>query len=374
MTDALPAKGPRGYENWKAAQSGAEQLQLFEVYLYSDAWITGEVEEAGCPYSFLNTVPLRHHAPLTPVLALRVRVHLEHEIPVMDVTDTSRYHGGSFVDEIAALTSLAMGVRLQAGGRIREFSARDPLGRPRAEPNVPALASATSTRGPRIPRAHGKHNLNAAILPLFSIYPRLGPTDAIALVRAARLYQDALWIIESEPHLAWLFLVSALEAVATPLHVKDADATSVLQASYPELAKVLEAAGGADHLDKVSSLLLPMMKATARFLRFVMQHLPPPPTERPAEDLQVPWDPASMKRMLAKIYDYRSRALHDGTPFPEPMSGPEVMQSEIPLGAAAGMHDAVWTRDDMPMLLCVFEHITRGTLLKWWQVAGAEAG
>jgi hypothetical protein len=38
------------------------------------------------------------------------------------------------------------------------------------------------------------------------------PGDATALVRSARFYSDALWIAEAEPDLAWLFLVSALEA------------------------------------------------------------------------------------------------------------------------------------------------------------------
>jgi hypothetical protein len=32
--------------------------------------------------------------------------------------------------------------------------------------------------------------------------------------RAARLYQDALWIVESEPNLAWIMLVSTVETAA----------------------------------------------------------------------------------------------------------------------------------------------------------------
>ncbi len=35
--------------------------------------------------------------------------------PKMSKTDDSLYHGGSLVDEIAALASLAMGVRVRAG-------------------------------------------------------------------------------------------------------------------------------------------------------------------------------------------------------------------------------------------------------------------
>src|ERR1700731_2692572 len=37
---------------------------------------------------------------------------------------------------------------------------------------------------------------------------------ALTLIRCARLYQDALWMAESQPALAWLLLVSALETGA----------------------------------------------------------------------------------------------------------------------------------------------------------------
>jgi len=40
----------------------------------------------------------------------------------------------------------------------------------------------------------------------------------VALTRAARLYQDALWMIESEPSLAWLLLVSAIETAFGMTH------------------------------------------------------------------------------------------------------------------------------------------------------------
>jgi hypothetical protein len=40
------------------------------------------------------------------------------------------------------------------------------------------------------------------------------PADQVALIRTARLHQDAVWIAEQEPELAWLMLVSALETGA----------------------------------------------------------------------------------------------------------------------------------------------------------------
>jgi hypothetical protein len=58
-----------------------------------------------------------------------------------------------------------------------------------------------------------------------------------------------------------------------------------------------------------------------------------------------------------------------GTPFPQPMSdGPGLggLHHERPSGLAAATNDAAWMREDMPMLLHVFEHITRHAILGWW--------
>lgn len=77
---------------------------------------------------------------------------------------------------------------------------------------------------------------------------------------------------------------------------------------------------------------------------------------------------------MGKIYDYRSKALHDGTPFPAPMCEPpfynkewSVTYAEKPHGGAVGAMGGTWLAKDIPLLLHTFEYITRGTLIKWWK-------
>src|SRR5437763_785813 len=94
-----PKKGPDGYENWKAALAGAAPRSTFEFFLYSDAEITGDLPVTPpCPYAFLNALAFRRPGRLAPVVALRIQSHLDDELPPMNATDTSRYHGGTFVD------------------------------------------------------------------------------------------------------------------------------------------------------------------------------------------------------------------------------------------------------------------------------------
>ena len=96
---------------------------------------------------------------------------------------------------------------------------------------------------------------------------------------------------------------------------------------------------------------------------------PQPPTERPWPYSQVDW--SLLKAHLRKIYGYRSNALHSGVPFPVPMcEPPNVLDDGHPIGAPMGLStmalDGEWIAADAPMLLWVFEHITRQTLLAWW--------
>jgi len=73
---------------------------------------------------------------------------------------------------------------------------------------------------------------------------------------------------------------------------------------------------------------------------------------------------------LRKIYDWRSKALHGGTPFPEPMCNPPFQQKdacfEKPIGLASQTKGATWVAADTPMCLHIFEYIVRHSLLNWW--------
>lgn len=65
-----------------------------------------------------------------------------------------------------------------------------------------------------------------------------------------------------------------------------------------------------------------------------------------------------------------SRALHDGTPFPDPMCGPAIQGGRLvekPDSIATATKNAAWRSEDLPMLLHVFEHLTRCAIVNWWR-------
>ncbi len=369
-------EGPLAYENWKAAVNGAPTQGAFEYPLFTDAHIIGEVRNRCSPYQLLNTVPIPPDAEvLVPAIVLREEHHLKYDPNMLAIkkTDVHRYHGGSLSDEVAALVSLCLGIRLKAGAPTREFHlCGDPRGRPigpRPQVHDPILIKPTRAV-PILQQALGQHSLTDA--GLLDCLPALSPRGAVALVRAARLYQDAVWVVEFQPELAWVMLVSAVEAAAGHWRTADEPALQRLKASKPKFVKALKEQGGEDLALMVAIEFVDSLGATKKFVDFVLEFLPEPPQGRPPESFQQPWAREDIKKSMQMIYEWRSRALHSGIPFPLPMCmPPSAPQStggeEKPLGLSMATRDTVWVSKDTPMLFHIFEYIVRNALLKWWK-------
>lgn len=367
-------EAPVSYANWKAWERGAPSKGALEVPLYSDAWFVGEITGFG-PYRVFNLVRVVEN-PQVPALCLRMEVHQQlgvRRAPRNDAgehqTDASRFTGATLPDEIAALLSLIHGARIAAGGDVRHFDVGgDPRGRPGVDRyRPPAIVLPDRTSGVCIPAATEKKTLSAELLQKFT---SLEPLNAVALVRAARSYRDALWIAESDPALAWLLMISALETAAVRV-VMDADAPEVvLRELARSLVTMLEETSP-DLPAKVAPHVAPLFKATTRFVKFVSKFLPDAPPVRPPEFAQFKWSRTRLKDAMSDIYNLRSRALHEAVPFPPPICHPVRRlgegYEERPTGLAAGDASNWWAGPDLPMHLHLFEYITRNVLLNWWR-------
>ena len=104
-----------------------------------------------------------------------------------------------------------------------------------------------------------------------------------------------------------------------------------------------------------------------------MKFLPEPPPRRPKHHQHL-WECKALKKTMKIIYRYRSKALHDGSPFPEPMCRPPgwPFPEERPMGLASQTQGAIWMAKDIPMMLHTFEYIVRKSLLKWWESMTSE--
>jgi hypothetical protein len=369
-------KGPFSYRNWKAALAGQSWQEMFEYPLFSDAEFIGEITEGLGPYQIINTVPV-YSGP--PPLVLRVQNHVEWKVPDMDKTDVGHYHGGGEVDEVAALLSLCLGVRMKAGSPNRIFhNDGDPKGTPIAwgYDYEPLLPSTQIRRGLwLLASARLKHSLEEASI-LKSV-PFMSMKDMVALVRAARMYQEAVWIVEETPELSWLLLTSAVEIIAKRWKRKSSSPVERMRVANPELESLLchyaKEGNEAELVEKVAKQIANYMGVAKKFIDFIIEFLPPEPPNRPPVAAQCSWDSEAMRIDMRKIYDYRSRALHDGIPFPLPLCEPpmffreqEVCAEKFHSGAISS-RGGIWKAEDLPMYLHMFEYIARNAILNWWK-------
>jgi hypothetical protein len=368
------------FANWRRQLEGVPVQDTNEAMLFTDAVVTSEVVDLG-PYAFLNTMATASSPrSLRRAIVLRVAHHYNplvdpaYRIPME--TDSDHYHGGDYLDEIAALASLFMGVRLKAGGINREFRAEgDPLGRPFEFAGKPDPQLVVEGRI-QIPRLSQSANLNQSLEAL-RLFPSRTVQQTNVLIKAARQYQQAIWIADADPGLAWLMLVSALETVAVEWASKTAP-TEQLKMAFPKIVKLISESSCPSLLDPIAKELDRLTRATKRFVDFILAFAPAPPAERPADYLQFSYEPSNLENAVKLIYSHRSRSLHEGIAFPRPMcvpprylddaNGPREVQ-EKPGGLAMYSDGASWRVEQTPMLLNTFEHITRGVLSNWWKQA-----
>jgi hypothetical protein len=368
------------YANWARATDGVPPQETVEAVLFTDAWITGELRDLG-PYAFLNTIAHHDTQPgrnVRPAIVMRAVHHYNpatdpaYRTPMTD--DFEHYHGGDYLDEMAALASLFMGVRLKAGGVNRQFRAGDdPLGRPmqlygKPDPQLMLLGR------PQIPRLALPSNLNEGLAAL-SGFPERTVEQTNALIKAARQYQQAVWIADSDPSLAWLMLVAAIETAAVEWS-SAAQPVEQLELAFPKIADLIKGSNSPELLTPIAKALSRLTRATKRFVEFAELFAPPPPQHRPELYMQFSYEPDDLRKTVNLIYSHRSKSLHEGTAFPLPMCEPPqftktpdgpLQVQEKPHGLGTYSRNASWTADQTPVLLNTFEHITRGCLLNWWK-------
>jgi hypothetical protein len=364
---------------WDGADRNGEG---WEALLYTDATLFGaDISEGLGPFELLLTYSDLMHpwTVASPRLVLRARYTLTapvEDVPLQRLTANAAWWLNLELDEqVACLLSLALGVRMKSGGRVRRFyRGQDPAGKPdhlahRAP--VLALFQPHTSVFPQLPAQH--IDIRHVDFHL-SLIPRMSPQAAGAVLRAARHYATALWIVDDDPEQAWLQLVTAAEVAATQHQRDDIDAAELFRRNPAgkATAVLLEAAGVPALVDQIAEAFKDSMRATGRFLAFFRDFPPPEPSVRPDNDrARLDWTPAQLRNALAQVYELRSRLLHDGRPFPHPLLQPPAGQLDVP--AERPMHDAygvgpmAWKSEDLPMYLPIFAHIVHMSLLSWWR-------
>jgi hypothetical protein len=375
--------GTDAWRNWNAFNEKNPETEDADDELYSDRHFVGGPSTHG-PYSL--AIIIGHGRPETtprvrPAVRLRVGVHA-NLIPDILIggklapANSDAYHGGNISDEIAALASLTLGVRLRVAGTSRLSGIHE-----QGQEHQPIYLEVAPLANPGRP---GREYIPAALhrpahldqLSRLDSLPHLDEEAHVELIRAARAYAAGLWWSNEDQNLAWLQLVTAVEIAANHRRKVQATPQELVEDLWPELWSAMQPADDAVRAE-VSRQVAPQIRATRKFIDFLTEFAPEPPELRPPFG-ELDW--AKMAQHARLIYGHRSTALHGGKPFPLPMleqprdEGNGAPQ-EVPWGLNSGGLGGVWDAEEVPMLLSTFEYIARGSLLHWWdKLRGAKDG
>ena len=202
---------------------------------------------------------------------------------------------------------------------------------------------------------------------------KLNRENMIKLLKSANLYCQAIWIAEHEPNLAWVLFVSAIENAAKYYwENRNIDKISTLKDNCPEIFSLLKS----ERENKKSKSKNPKLTITEKFIAFIIHFFPEEPPSRPSEIGRIIWEKKQFYHYLDKIYDYRSRTLHNGYQFPTEMLRPpeidpctinstEKLLMEKPYSYTYTGGQSLAT-EEKPMNLHTFEYVVRKALIKWW--------
>ena len=301
------------WSNWEAFEAGAEEREHAEDELHSDTRFLGGPKIFG-PYTLSIIFREHQRADVCPALILRAGLHtsLTPEVIVdgkLVETNTKGYHGGILSDEIAALVSLELGVRLRFAGT-RLLSGIHRGAEPAGGPYLFDVPRATRPGAPDreiLPNCLTREaHLNS--LDLTIKFSTVEEKDQIQLIRAARAYADAIWWANEDPNQAWLQLVTALEIAAKAQQSGSYVPEEIIERLDPALWALLKDLDP-DIRAKLAKMLAPQHRITQTFIDFVTTFAPDPPAAR---STWASLDRSKMHEHARVIYKHRSKALHEG--------------------------------------------------------------
>ena len=206
----------------------------------------------------------------------------------------------------------------------------------------------------------------------------------VYIIKASKLYSDAIFLGETDPNIAFVLLVSSIESVAEDFFcssgINNFTDLFVKESEICEIMKKTKAKYGVQN-KKISDLFIndksnknTKIPIDIKFMFFLIKFMPhesPPNIGDISENYQLNWnEKIKMLEAFATIYNYRSRYLHDGTSFPLPMllsplQFPFKFYPEKP--PANCYHEGIYF-DEMalPMYLYVFEYIVQKSIKNWW--------
>lgn len=360
------------FERLVAEEGDQRRFEEREYAVIADADITGELKTG--PFDFKMWQMGEFGPGQERWLCLQIRYPqmtedeyqnwLESSPPPHRMSKTQRrkafYHGGGAAEEVVALASLFLRRRLKLGPEVR------------IDGNPVMMERNFGVRTDKY-LIEGKSNL-AELRPWMELAHNLREEVHLPFVLAARLYQQALSQIQSAPDLAYLNLVSAIEALANRQKI-----SQPIVADYDQhLAGLLERIEDRELQDRLSERILGHLnegKIGLRFVQFILNHVedsfwdeqsrPPEAKDETDPEKLRKWGlvvPEDLSELMQRVYAQRSKTLHEGRPFPS-WALRSTRDEDLPRSPGIASGGGFWAEEDFIPYLPFMERLVRHVLI-----------
>lgn len=215
-------QGPALYFNWKLKETNEQPVRIVEYPLYTDACkIVSAYSHLNNPYRLVNPDVITTKAICLPRIILQVEEfnYLGRNIKKGKNFYSDFYLINNIPDQVAVILSLILGIRIRAGNESRTFEdINSDRGKPfhRYVDLDPAQIKLIKDKAvlptilKNLDNQDGSFSLQM-LNTFLSSFSSLNVNQAELIIRASKLYRDALWIVDSEPQLSLILLISAIE-------------------------------------------------------------------------------------------------------------------------------------------------------------------
>lgn len=309
--------------NLELFQPDAEILSV-EYEVITDSNIVGQFKYGPYFFSLWDFGIFNEGEERKLCLNIKSNAVIDSKLPA-----TSRkayYHGGNIADEIVSLSSLFLRRRFKLGMVVR----RD---------DQPVRISNTNKWIDKS-LISGESNLSS-LSEWFDLIMALEDKVHHKFILAVRLYHKAILLIEEEPDLAYLNLVSSVEVLCQDVEL-DGITLADVDSELAKLVNLLD-----DNIrDNIKKRILNREKFIKRkFVKFILDNVDDsfwfgdgPEYGRVEQD--------KLEGLLGRIYNQRSKTLHSGDPFPATIYDPPILGCEIDFGLGVSVGEKRWDPED----------------------------
>ena len=347
MSEDPPEKRLFTIRNIEAFKTnGGQDRTVYEFEVFAEVPVEGQFRTESFSLAEWDAEPLQNGVQRS--LVLRFVDCLEASPKSTGSSKTGFYHGITMPAEFCALATTLLRRRITLGPLLRVDNSALRLPQP-SQWRHRALLSG---------------NLRLELLHEgFDHLSRLPAGYHEAFVLACRMYQQALAVIDDKPDLAYLLLVSCVEVFVAKFSPRtqekdlSADITESLAKCADESAK-----------KKLLNRILELDRGISRnFVSFIQEHISARFwDESPKiEVAQGRVTREELPDLLKRIYNQRSKTLHEAEPFPPNVLSPPEGEAEIDRRTVLIVGPRRWTQAQMIPYARFFERLVQHVLLRF---------